>query len=126
MTAQTESNLQQHCVAWFRWQYPKLYRLLFSSTNGAMLAGDSCQRAMRWARLEKEGAVSGVADLFLSVPSGDLSGLYIEMKTPKGRQSEKQKAFERDVLEKGYGYAMPRTENEFQRIVKQYLKDGTY
>ena len=91
-----------------------------------MLHGDARQRAMRWGILEREGAVPGVADLFLSVPSGDLAGLYIEMKTPKGRQSDNQKAFEADVIAQGYGYAMPRTFEDFQRIVKSYFETGKY
>ena len=66
------------------------------------------------------------ADLFLSVPSGDLAGLYIEMKTPKGRQSPEQLEFEQEVLEQGYGYCTPRSSREFERAVKMYLETGYY
>lgn len=83
-------------------------------------------RAIQWRRLEREGAVKGAADLFLSVPSGELSGLYIEMKTTKGKQSPAQEAFERRVIAMGYGYAMPRTEEQFQQLITQYLANGTY
>lgn len=121
-----ESILQCQCVAWFRWQYPKLDKLLIAIPNGAMLHGTEKQRAIQANRLQSEGAVWGAADLFLSIPSGDLSGFWIEMKTPKGRQSDRQKAFEIAVTEKGYGYAMPRSFEEFQVIVKSYLETGKY
>ena len=121
-----ESKLQAACVRWFRMQYPKYRKLLFSSLNGVVLKGTREQRARTWNRLKEEGAVTGVADLFLSVPSGDLSGLYIEMKTTRGKQSAAQKEFEAAVLEAGYGYAMPRDFEEFSNIVQNYLKSGEY
>lgn len=126
MARQLESKLQCECVAWFRLQYPKMHRLLFSIPNGAFLQGDAKKRAMRWAILKREGANPGTADLFLSVARGDFHGLYIEMKTPSGTQSKEQIAFEREMIEEGYGYAMPRTFEEFQRVVGQYLKTGKY
>ncbi len=121
-----EAKLQASCVRWFRMQYPKYRKLLFSSLNGVVLKGTPEQRARTWNRLKEEGAVTGVADLFLSVPSGDLAGLYIETKTPRGKQSQAQKEFEAAVLEAGYGYAMPRDFEEFSNIVKNYLKSGEY
>lgn len=121
-----ESKLQIAFVRWFRMQYPKYRKLLFSSLNGVRLKGTPEQRARTWNRLKEEGAVTGVADLFLSVPSGDLAGLYIEMKTTRGKQSAAQKEFEADVLEAGYGYAMPREFEECVNIVQNYLKSGQY
>lgn len=121
-----EHDLQSACVRFFRVKYRKQAGLLFSIPNGAKLAGTGLQRAKAWKRLEAEGARAGVADLFLSVPSGDLAGLYIEMKTAKGVQSPEQKAFEQDVLEAGYGYAMPRSFDEFCAVVENYLNKGFY
>lgn len=121
-----ESALQQACVLWFRTQHSDKKRLLFSIPNGATLAGDAKARARQWARLSKEGAMSGAADLFLAIPSGDLAGLFIEIKTPKGVQGKEQKEFERAVLDEGYGYAMPRSVNEFITVITQYLQNGTY
>ena len=123
---QNESRLQTACVKWFRTEYPKFRRLLFAIPNGVRLHGTEKERMITWNRLAKEGAVAGAADLFLSVPSGDLSGLYIEMKTENGRQSEKQAAFEKDVLAVGYGYVIPRSEREFRDVVKTYIETGKY
>lgn len=117
-----EHELQMACVEMFRYQFPKLKKLLFAIPNGANLANG----AKGWNKLLSEGAVPGAADLFLSVPSGDLAGLYIEMKTPKGKQSPDQIEFEREVLDQGYGYCTPRSTIEFERIVKMYLETGQY
>lgn len=119
---QSEEHLQSQCVAWFRNKYPSKRMLLFSSLNGIKLATG----ARQGARLKRAGMTAGVADLFLSIPSGDLAGLYIEMKTPKGRQQPNQKEFEKIVVEHGYGYALPRSLEQFQEIVTNYLEKGTY
>ena len=113
-----ESKLQKAFVRWFRMQYPKYRKLLFSSLNGVVLKGTPEQRARTWNRLKEEGAVTGVADLFLSVPSGDLAGLYIETKTPRGKQSQAQKEFEAAVLEAGSGCALPRGFEAFSYTVE--------
>lgn len=115
-----ESSLQAACVAWFRSQYPNL--LLFSSLNGVKLQGGGRE----WKRLEREGAMPGVADLLLSCGSADLHGLYIEMKTKRGKQSPAQIAFEQNALAGGYGYVMPTSLDEFKRVVKGYLENGEY
>lgn len=123
---ESESELQSKCVAWFRAEYPDKRRLLFSIPNGVKLHGTEKERVITWKRLEREGAVPGAADLFLSVPSGDLAGLYIEMKTPKGTQQETQKEFEADVVEAGYGYVMPRSEKQFRNAIRRYFETGKY
>ena len=123
----SEHDLQVSCVTWFRNLHRRHAKNLFAIPNGADLAGhDRIARAKRWQKLEAEGALPGVADLFLAIPSGEYAGLWIEMKTPRGRQSEAQKQFEAAILWAGYGYAMPRSREEFQKVVTQYLKDGTY
>lgn len=124
---QSEHDLQAGCVRWFRNHYPRFARLMFAIPNGADLGGDTpVKRAKNWQKLEAEGAVKGAADLLLAVPSGRLAGLFVEMKTPKGRQSEFQKRFEAEVVGIGYGYAMPRSREEFERVVKTYLERGEY
>lgn len=123
----SEHALQASCVRWFRNHYPRFSRLLFAIPNGADLGGkDRIARAKNWQKLEHEGAVKGAADLFLAVPSGRLAGLFIEMKTPRGKQSEWQKRFEAEVVRVGFGYAVPRSHEEFERVIKTYLERGEY
>lgn len=121
-----ESDTQKACVSWFRMQYPKFRMLLFAIPNGAVLKGNAKQRGIQMNRMKNEGLVPGVADLFLSVPSGELSGLYIEMKTRKGNQSPNQKIFELSVIKAGYGYVLARSLDQFMEVVRKYLEHGDY
>jgi hypothetical protein len=122
----SEHEIQKACVSWFKLQYKKHKRSLFAVPNGAKLYGNEKERAIQWNKLKAEGALPGVADLFLAVPSGKYAGLFLEMKTPRGSQSKVQYAFEMDMLAVGYGYAMPTSTDEFRRIVNSYLETGEY
>ena len=110
-----ESRLQQACVKWFRLQYPKYARLLFSVPNGAVMSPVT-------ARIMKaEGIVAGVSDLILLVPSGNWHALCIEMKTEVGRQSKEQVEWQKEVEAQGYRYSVCRSCKDFLVTVKGYL-----
>lgn len=127
---------QSAVVAWWRLQYPHRARLLIANLNGAKLAPvsgrafahlpEAVRRGIAWKRLEEQGAVKGAADLFLSIPSGDYAGLYIEMKTERGKQSPEQAEFEKAVIEQGYGYCVPKGAKAAIDAILQYLENGTY
>lgn len=113
-----ESELQIACVRWFRYQHPSVAPLLFAVPNGGV------RNAVTASILKAEGVVAGVADLLLLVPSGGWHGLAIEMKTPTGRQSERQRAWQRAVEGQGYLYAVCRSVEGFITTVEGYLADG--
>jgi len=123
--AQTESQIQSACVKWFRAKYPKLRLNLFSVPNGAMLAGDGKRRAMRWAILEREGAVAGASDLFLSVPSGDYCGFYIEMKRPGQKRTATQVAFQDAQHAVGYAVTVCTSLEAFIEVTTKYFNGET-
>lgn len=123
---QEERKLQAKCIMWFRLQYPNFARLLISIPNGTRFTGSEKQRAIIGKRFKEEGMMPGASDLFLFVPSGELHGLAIEMKTPKGTQSPNQALFEAAIIEQGYGYVMPKTFEQFQRAIQMYLECGEY
>ena len=111
-----ESDLQKACVYWFRMQYPKLRSLLFSVPNGGY-------RNIATARnMVAEGVVRGVADLLFLYPSQGYHGLCIEMKTDKGRQSEYQKQWQKEVESVCYKYVVCRSFDDFKEIVTDYLR----
>lgn len=114
-----ESNLQIACVRWFRLQFPSIAPLLFSVPNGGR------RDAVTGAILKAEGAVAGVADLLLLLPSGDYHGLCIEMKTAKGRQSAAQMEWQKAVEAVGYKYAVVRSFAQFADLIDDYIIDGT-
>ena len=129
-----EYEIQEVCVAWFRLRYPKFKRMLYASLNGVLLnvsssrklahLSESARRAIAWNRLEKQGAVPGVFDLFLSIPSGDYAGLYIDTKTKKGRLSDSQKEFLADAKNFGYACAIVRSLDDFQKLIEGYLNES--
>ena len=121
MNKQRESKLQQNCVHWFKLQFPRYRMLLVSSVNGAMLQGTPEERAKRWKRLESEGAVPGVSDLFLFVARGGYHGLCIEMKIEGNGQSPKQKEWEALVVEQNYKCVVCKTFDSFEKTILEYL-----
>lgn len=107
-----ESKLQRMCVQWFRIQFPQL--TLFAIPNGGR------RGKVEAAIMKGEGVLAGVADLFLMLPTMYYNGLFIEMKTPDGKQSESQRAFERKAIENGYCYKICRTFDDFRDTVLIY------
>ena len=96
--AQPEAAEQENVIKWARDNektYPFLW-MLHSSLNGVKLSKAQAGKAL------KQGMKKGVPDLFLPVKQGGFSGLYIEMKSAKGRISIEQSKFLKDVSDNGY------------------------
>jgi hypothetical protein len=70
--------------------------------------------------MKGEGVLAGVADLFLMLPNMEYNGLFIEMKTPDGKQSDSQREFERKACGNGYEYKICRTFEDFRDVVLTY------
>ena len=114
----TEANYQQQVVEWARWahrsgKYPNL-DLLHCSLNGVKLSGTQAKIA------KAQGMLSGVPDLFLPVPIGGYHGLFIEMKSDKGRLSENQQWFLNKVELLGYKIAVCYSANEAIKTIENY------
>lgn len=111
-----ESELQIVCIEWFRYSYPQYRMLLFSIPNGG-------KRSLLTAvRMKREGVVSGVSDLFLSIPRHGYHGFYIEMKYGKNKLSENQEAFFQEARMQGYKCEMINSLDKFIDHVNNYLK----
>lgn len=110
-----ESTIQRNCIAWFRLQYPECRLLLFSVPNGGR------RDKVTAAILKAEGAVAGVADAILLLPRHGYASLCIEFKTPKGRQSDNQKAWQKAVEENGSKYVVVHSFDEFKREIENYI-----
>jgi VRR-NUC domain len=109
-----ESTLQQSCVTWFRYSFPKYSLLLFAIPNGGA-------RTLRTgAILKREGVIPGIPDLFLAVPKLHYGGLWIEMKAGKGKLSPLQKDMIKR-LEINYKVAVCYSVDEFMNVVNDYL-----
>ena len=52
--------------------------------------------------LKRMGVKSGVSDLFIAIPKEGYHGMWLELKAPKGKLSDNQMKFMRDMSEQGY------------------------
>lgn len=110
-----EHRIQCACVNWFRLQYPDHASALFAVPNGGR------RDRVSGAKLKAEGALPGVSDLILLLPRGRHHGLLIEMKTERGKQSQAQRDWQRDMVHRGYKYMVIRSIDEFIDMVTDYL-----
>ena len=112
-----------HQVAVFRWaayqtgKYPGL-GLMFAVPNGGA-------RHIAVARkLKAEGVKAGVPDIFLPVPHGTYHGLFIEMKSTKGKTVETQDLWLDRLAHQGYKVAVCRGAEEAIHIIQAYMEVG--
>lgn len=113
-----EHQIQCACVRWFAYQYPQLNGRLFAVPNGG-------KRSRKTAsEMKAEGVVSGVSDFVLLKSNRDYGALLIEMKTPKGSQTDTQKKWQQTITADGeYKYVVCRSLDDFMREVNDYLKN---
>lgn len=104
-----EYNLQAACVKLFAMLRPNEQGLLFlnlnnprSRSNGYFLKGI--------------GLTAGVADMTYLSPKG---AVFLEFKTPKGKQSLSQKWWQERVESVGYKYVVIRSIEEFQNLLNK-------
>lgn len=119
-----EHRIQCSCVRWFTLKYPQYQGLLFAVPNGGR------RDAVTGAKLKAEGVIAGVADLIFLKRNSRYCGLLIEMKKPKGKQSESQKEWERIINTLGeFKYVRCHSFDEFRHEVEDFLnnleKNGT-
>ena len=108
----SEDRLQQECVMWFHNTYPRLRGCLFSVPNGGA-------RSAREGKLLKQtGLYPGVADLLFMYQSRTLC---LELKTEKGMQSDKQKAWQKTIKEQGFNYYIIRSLSLFQDVINSIV-----
>jgi len=106
---------QKLVVQWFRMQYPKLEKCLWAIPNGGL-------RNKRVAiQLKQEGVVAGVSDLFLMIPAGEHHGMFIEMKSSKGRLADSQKEFMALATHYGYHTVVCYGFEEAKHQIRDYL-----
>lgn len=116
----SESAIQQQIVQWYRNTYClKHYNhrcMIFSIPNEG--------RGAESARLIQTGLYPGCADLciihrvsqYTVLPV--LITLFVEVKTPDGKQSPKQKSFQEHCKNMRVGYYVVRSLEEAQRIIE--------
>ena len=96
--AHAEDDHQATVIAWARLNERKLpaLRWLFHIPNGGK------RDAREAARLQRQGVIAGVADLFLPYPSREYHGLFIELKAEGGKPTDRQREFLAGMTSRGY------------------------
>ena len=117
-----ESAHQAQVVEWSRWalkanpeRYPHL-DMLHCSLNGVKLSGTQAKIA------KGQGMLSGVPDLFLPVPKNGFHGLFIEIKSEKGRVTESQHWFLTNAESVGYKTVVCYSSKEAISAIQQYYE----
>jgi len=92
-----EEHLEQ--CAFFEWlklAYPEIYKITFAIPNGG-------KRDIGTAtKLKKEGVKAGVPDIFIAHANSVAHGVFIEMKSRKGRVTEAQFKMHELLEQNGY------------------------
>lgn len=112
-----EHEYQAQVVSWFNLQYPMFQGLLYCIPNGQNVG------PVAGKRLRRMGLVAGVPDLFLSIARQDKHGLYIEMKSAKGRLMPHQAELHARLREQGYEVMVCKSFDAAQETISNYLND---
>lgn len=117
----TEAQEQTALIKWsqqpkVRTAYPEL-KLLFHIPNGGR------RDAVEARHLKAMGVKAGVPDLFLPVPSGHYHGLWIEMKSEKGRTRSEQDWWLAELSKQGYAACVCHGWKEAAGTIRGYLED---
>ncbi len=72
------------------------------------------------AKLKRMGVVAGIADLFLPRSNGKQNGLFIELKSAKGKLSPSQLIFITQMIEEGYGAHVCYSAQEAILVIKSF------
>ena len=116
--SEEEHHIQCACVRYFALAYPQYKGLLFAVPNGGRRDEKTA------AKLKAEGVVAGVSDLILLKSNRHYCGLLIEMKKPKGKQSQTQKEWEQFINMLGeFKYVVCHSFDEFKNEVDDFLSE---
>ena len=117
---QEEHYNQVAVVQWAAYQakkYPGL-GLLYSIPNAA-------RRSLRQgAWMKSEGLRAGVPDLCLPVTRGTFHGIYLEMKSMKGKTTKEQGDWLVELSKQGYKTAVCPGAEEAIHVIQAYLEAG--
>ena len=104
-----EYNLQAACVKLFAMLRPNEHGLLFLNLNNPRSRSNGYF-------LKNIGLTAGVADMTYLSRKG---AVFLEFKTPKGKQSLSQKWWQERVESVGYRYVVIRSIEEFQNLLNK-------
>lgn len=114
----SEAQEQAAVIEWWRFACRK-----YGVPEVALLhvANEGTGSVVRGRLQKRQGVRAGVADLFLSVPRGVFSGLWIEMKRKDGMVRPEQREFLSKMKALGYDCAVCRGAEAAREKIHAYL-----
>jgi hypothetical protein len=112
----SEHTEQVAVIQWYRYQYPKYAKYLFSIPNGGS------RHIVAAVKLKQSGVLAGVSDCFLMIPKNGYHGLWLEMKVKGGKLSDSQKEFMGNATLMGYQAIVCYGFDEAKDAITEYLK----
>lgn len=107
-----EKSIQKQVVSFLQRYYPNLFYLSIRNEG---------KRSLREGKEAKDmGLRSGASDLYF-LHNG--KSLFLELKNEKGKQSEKQKEFEKQVTENGAIYIVAYSFSDAITAIQNFLKN---
>jgi len=103
-------------IKWFDLQYKKYSGRLFAIHNGGL------RHVVTAKKMKAEGVRSGVPDLFLPVSKRWMCGLFIEMKSEKGKLSENQSDWIDFLGHQGFEVKVCNSFESAKKAIEDYLR----
>lgn len=115
----SEAQEQAALISWADWAKfngaEKIGDYLFAVPNGGS------RHPAEAANLKRQGVRAGVPDLFVCRQSNGKGGLFIEMKTAKGKVAPTQEKWLERLKRANYEVAVCRGWLEAKRVIEEYL-----
>jgi hypothetical protein len=117
MSLKEEQILQINLINWFKYEWPELSDDIHHFANERKC---SFQQGLH---LKRMGVTPGVSDIFLGISADGYHGLWIELKTSKGKLSDDQIAFIHKKNQRGYFAVAVWGLETAQEVIKCYLRN---
>lgn len=122
MALKDEQILQINLMNWFKHEYPQFAEDIHHFANERKCSYQEGRT------LKKMGVTKGISDIFLAVPTFESNrtlfhGLWLELKTEKGRATHEQMEFIHNKNQRGYYAVVTWGLEAAKEIIKVYLRD---
>jgi hypothetical protein len=114
----SEHNIQVKIIQYLRTFYPEM--IVHSIPNGANVS------AKNRLYLHNEGLLKGVPDLFIAEALNGFNGLYIELKSYTGKESDNQKIIRERLINKGYLVYVSHDYHDAINLIENYINGVDY
>ena len=104
----------------FKWaeKYPEIYKTMFAVPNGGL------RNKSVAIKLKQEGVKSGIPDIQICLMRKGKGGMFIELKTQKGRVSPTQQDWIKRLNDNGYHAIVAYGYEQAIQEIKNYVFDN--